>query len=927
MRKSRFLIYIFLSILFSLPFWGAQHRYTESLIVFMGINDSVPPVNDSTLRVPPDSLRLRNDSLPTDSVKKNSSGLDAIVYSTANDSIVFTAENWGYLYGEAEVKYNDITLKGERLSMNMDSSLVYATFAKDSLGKEFGYPIFGNKDSEMEAKSIKYNFRTGKGFTTNLITTQGEGYVVAEKAKKNVDDSFFLLDGRYTTCDDHEHPHFYLALTKGKVKPGKNVVTGPAYLVIEGLPLYPIGLPFGFFPFSEKYSSGIIMPSYGDELERGFNLRGGGYYFAFNDNVDLALTGEIYTKGSWGINARSSYRKRYKYSGSFDGSYLVTKIGEKGIDQTVSKDMRINWTHTQDPKQNQFRTISASVNFSTSTYDRNSLNSMFTPAGTQNTKGSTVNITQRFPNSPWSMSASMSINQRTQDSTISLTLPNLTITMSSVNPFKRKQMVGSEKWYEKIRLSYSGDLRNSIDTKEDRLFKAGFKDWKKGMQHTIPISATFNVFDHLNITPAINYRERWYMNKIRKEWDPEDHVHRVMDTTNGFYRVYDFNTSLSFQTKLYGMYKPLFYKNADIRHVFTPSITLSYAPDFSKPMFGFYDSYYYYDANNQWTEYLYSPYEQGMFGTAPRGAQGTVSFQFDNNVEMKLKMANDSTKKISLIDNLGISFSHNMMADSLKWSDITTNIRLKFSKNFTVNIGAAWDPYLYRPVYDQADPSRIVSLRKVDELRIANGRGFGRLKSTGYSISPSINQDTFKKWFGKKGDKDKTEKDGADPLSEDPEGTGEAAQPRGSLLEAKKDDNEYDEDGYLKNQILWSLGINFSMNYNYDTGNLNNLKVDKDGFTEYKGRLTKNLSLSGNIQPTKNWSFNFNTSYDFDTKKIAHLTCNLTRNLHCWSISASVNPVGPYKTYFVTLRASSSMLQDLKYEQRGRASSYDPDWH
>lgn len=930
MRKIRFLLYIFLFILFSIPFWGAQYRYTESLNLFYRVNDSLPPViNDSTARGRSDSLRLRNDSLPIDSMRKNASGLDAIVYSKSKDSIVFTSDNWGYLYGEAEVKYGDITLTGEKLSMNMDSSLVYATFGLDSVGEEFGYPVFADKSSDMEARGMKYNFKSGKGYTTDLITTQGEGYVVANKAKKNPDNSFFLLDGKYTTCDDHEHPHFYLALTKGKVKPGKNVVTGPAYLVIEGLPLYPIGLPFGFFPFSESYSSGIIMPSYGDELERGFNLRDGGYYFAFNDNIDLALTGEIYTKGSWGVNARSTYRKRYKYSGSFDGSYIVTKLGEKGIDQTISKDMRLRWSHSQDPKANQFRTISASVDFSTSSYNRNSLSTLFTPEGTNNTKSSSVNITQRFPNSQWSLSASMSVTQRTQDSTIAMTLPNLSITMSSHAPFKRKMAAGAEKWYERIMLSYTGELRNSITTKEDKFFKSSLKkDWQKAMKHRINTSATFSIFDHLNITPSFTYNERWYTEKIRREWDPDRRTHQVVDTTYGFNRVYDFSASIGFQTKLYGMYKPLFYKKADIRHVFTPTISFSYAPDFSKPAFGFYESYTYYDANNQWAEYTYSPYQQGMFGTAPTGAQGMINFQFDNNVEMKLKMDNDSTKKISLIDNLGIGFSHNLMADSIKWSDITTNIRLKLSKSLTINIGAAWDPYLYRPVYrDNTDGTReIVSLRKVDQMRIANGRGFGKLKSTGYSISPSINQDTFAKWFGKK-DKGDSEEQGSGPPPNEPpiDGEEEGAGARSSLLTRKKDENEYDEDGYVKNKIMWSLSFNFSMNYNYNTARFT--EPDKNGYAEYKGRITKNLSFSGNIQPTKNWQINFNANYDFDAKKISHLTCNFTRDLHCFRLTASVNPVGQYKAYFITLQANSSMLRDLKYEQRGRASSYDPDWH
>ncbi|MDR3059444.1 MAG: LPS-assembly protein LptD [Prevotella sp.] len=929
MRKFQFVMYTLLFVLFSVPFWGAQISRTEYRTMHsQQVFDSLPPDSsrlakrirpsrDSVRSMQNDSIRMRGDSLPSDTTKKKKAVLDAIVDYTANDSIVLTSGNWGYLYGESEVKYTDISLKGEKIWMNMDSSLVYATYGLDSIGKEFGYPVFTDKGTDYESKTMKYNFKTKKGYITNVITTQGEGYIVANQAKKNEDNSFFMRDGKYTTCDDHEHPHFYLALTKAKVKPKKNVVTGPAYLVIEDLPL-PIGLPFGFFPFSDKYSSGVIMPSYGDELERGFNLRDGGYYFAISDNIDLALTGEIYTKGSWGVNARSTYRKRYKYSGSFDAGYLVTKTGEKGIDYSLAKDMRINWTHSQDPKANMFRTLSANVQFSTSTYDRNNLNSHFTPMGTQNTKSSSVNLTQKIPNSPWSISANMSVAQRTQDSSISLTLPNITVTMSRIAPFKRKEAVGSERWYEKIQLSYTGDFRNSIDTKENLLFKSNLqKDWKNAMKHTIPISATFSAFNYLNITPSINYTERWYTSKIEERWNSMTRRHEVVDTTYSFNRVYDFNIALGFQTKLYGMFTPVFSKTTQIRHVFTPSISLSYAPDFSNSGFGFYESYYYYDAEGKWVEHKYSPFKQGMFGTAPQGAQGMINFSFDNNVEMKMRTSNDSIKKISLIDQLGINFSHNMMAKEFKWSDINANLRLKFSKSFVVNLNAAFDPYLYKAVKNS--DGDITSLERVDELRIMNGKGFGRLKSTGYSISPSINQDTFKKLFGRdiKKDDNKDETTGEESTE-----TAEGGE-RKSLLEGKKDDNQYDEDGYIKNDIKWNLGISFSMNYN--TNKLPK-KSDRDGYAEYRGSLTKSLSLNGNIQPTRNWSFNFNASYDFDAGKIAYMSCNLTRNLHCWSISASFNPVGQYKTYYVSLRASSSLLQDLKYEQRGRSSSYDPNW-
>lgn len=919
----------------AIPFFGTGRAVIIS-------EDSVLHISEDTLkRVLLDSLKinskdtlsvrnsLKTDSLRRDSVSKPKSGFDAIVNYTAKDSLVLYGNNWGYLYGESEVKYQDITLKSEKISINMDSNLVHASYGLDSIGKEFGYPVFSEKGSEYEAKTINYNFKTKKGYIRNVVTQQGEGYIVAGRAKKTEDDAFFMREGRYTTCDLHDHPHFYIALTKAKVRPKKNVVTGPAYLVIEDLPIPFIGLPFGFFPFTDKYSSGVIMPSFGTEMARGYNLREGGYYFAMNDNMDLALTGDIYTKGSWGVNAASKYIKRYKYSGNFSLSYLVTKTGDAGIDETKLKDTRISWTHSQDSKANAYRTLSASVNYSTSQYNRNNLSTLYTPESTVNTKSSTVNMTQRFPNSPWTISGSMSVNQISSDSSISVTLPNMVVTMSRIAPFKRKEAVGSERWYEKIQLSYTGDLRNSVTTKEDKLFESNLqKDWRKAMKHTVPVSATYSAFNYLNITPALNYTERWYTRKIMKDWDASRNALVASDTTYGFNRVYDYNLSLSLQTKLYGMYKPLIAsdKIQAIRHVFTPSVSFTYSPSFADPTYGYYEKYAYYDSDGNKTYSYYSPYSSEIFGVPSAQKTNMISFQFDNNVEMKVKSDKDSTgfKKISLIDQLGISFSYNAAADSFKWSNITTNLRLKLSKSLTVNLNSTFDPYLYDGLDSNGrittNPDDVVRLRRVDKLRVTNHAGIGRLQRTGFSISPSINQDTFKKWFGKETDGDKKK----DQANNTPKNSSDAEEgtERKSMFEHKKDEGEYDADGYLKNAVKWSLGISYSVNYAYNTS-----RIDVSGKRfEYKRDLTHNLSFNGNIQPTKNWNFSFNSSYDFDAGKIAYMNCTLSRDLHCWNISASFIPVGPYKSYYVSIRASSSLLQDLKYESRGRSSSYDPSW-
>lgn len=912
MKKVHFSIYVFLFILFSTPFWASQiSSSVGNNFVYPNLEDSLNTV------IGKDSLTNANDTTISDTLTKKKDGLDAPVDYAAKDSIVFTVGNWGYLYGESKVDYQNMGIQAENISMNMDSSIVHATFGLDSIGKEFGYPIFKNDNSEYEMKNVSYNFKTRKGYSRNTITQEGDGYIVADKAKRNADGSFFVCDGKYTTCDHHDHPHFYLMLTKAKVRPGKDVISGPAYLVIEDLPL-PLAIPFGFMPFSQSYSSGILMPSIGDDMDRGFNLRNGGYYFALSEYIDLALTGEIYTKGSWGLAARSNYRKRYRYSGSFNASYLYTKYGDRYVPETFNeaKDFSLTWSHTQDPKANMYRTLSANVNYRTSSYNRYNQEALYGNNSTDNTRSSTVTLTQRFPNSPFTLSANVSASQRTKDSTIALTLPNLTVNMSRIYPFKRKQAVGAEKWYEKIQFSYSGDLRNSITIRSDSLFKVGMDRWKTGMKHTIPISATFSLFNYLNVTPSLTYSERWYTRKILQKWDSESMRHVDGETINEFGRAYDFNFNVALQTKLYGFYEPIFKigKLQKIRHVFTPQITFGGNPDFGDPRFGAYKTYEYLDADGIMRTETYSPYRYEIFGPPSRGKQGGIGFNFDNNVEMKVGTDNDSTKIVSLIDNLNVNFSYNMMADSLKWSDINTSLRLKLGKNLTVNLNATFDPYTY--TWDEKNQRGI----RVDKLRISEGKGIGRLSRTGYSISPSINQDTFKKFFGK-GKKGSSDVENKNENSSDEDDDEAADKPRKSLFEKEDDHGEYDADGYLKNEIKWNLNFNYSMSYGYDYSDFDEYNL------EYKRKLTHNLSFSGAIQPTKNWSFNFNSSYDVEKREIVYMNCTLSRNLHCWTLSASFIPIGPYTSYYVSLRVNSSVLQDLKYEQRSRQSSYDPQWY
>lgn len=882
----------------------------ESVTAVGSLNDSIAVRQpDSLLKIAADST-LRADTAAVDTTARKKSMLEAPVTYQASDSIVLTGTNMAYLYGESNVKYRNIELQAERIEMSMDSSIVYATFALDSVGAEYGYPLFVEGEQQIEAKSMRYNFRSRKAYANEVLTQQGEGFLTAGVTKKMPDDAMNLINGRYTTCDEHDHPHFYIKMTKAKVRPGKDIVTGPAYLVIEDVPLFPIGLPFGFFPFSSTYSSGIIMPTYGDEMARGFNLRNGGYYFAISDYIDLALTGEIYTKGSWGLAARSSYRKRYKYSGSVDASYLVTKTGDKGLpDYSVSKDFRIAWTHSQDMKANPYRTFSAGVNFATSSYSRNQLNMLYTPDATDNNKGSSISISQRFPNNPINISATMNINQRSQDSSLSVTLPDMSISMSSIYPLKRKHIVGKERWYEKISISYSGYFRNTIHTKENEFLRKNLiKDWKHGMQHAIPISATYN-FGFLNISPSVNYTERWLTDKVYHKYDTARNALMPVDTVYGFYRVYNYNAAISASTTLYGFFKPWAIfgdKVKMIRHRMEPSVSFSMSPDFGSRKYGYYEDYSYVNRQGETVTGVYSPFKDAMFGPPGRGKQGSINFAVENNVEMKIRSDADSTgeRKISLIEKLGFNISYNLAADSFKWSDLNVGLNLRLSKSYSLILNGIFDVYTYG--YD----TKTQRAYPVNKTRWQAGKGFPRLRSTSTSFSYTFNNDTFKKWFGGKGSRKDEDSPSNNTENEDPDGKqDETGQTKGGRLRKAKKTNagEYDEDGYYNATVPWNLSFHYNMGLGY--GNFNPEKM------EYNYRLTHNLSFSGSIQPTKNWRISMNGSFDVEHGKFHSFTCSISRDLHCFQMSANVIPIGPYKSYSFSIAVNSSLLKDLKYNQ------------
>ncbi|WP_321481354.1 putative LPS assembly protein LptD [uncultured Bacteroides sp.] len=896
LKANTLISFILLFVLLILSAEVSSQRRRQNLI----LNPAAPMGNQ-------EADTLKSDSSDVPSIKKKQALSAPVVYE-ANDSIVFTQGGYAHLYGEGKVNYEKIELDAQVISMNMDSSTVYAHGISDSLGTLKGTPVFKDGETDYETKTIRYNFKNKKGFISNVVSQQGEGYVTGHNAKKGPDDDLFMANGRYTTCDHHEHPHFYLQLTRAKVRPKKNVITGPAYLVVEDVPL-PIAVPFFFFPFSSSYSSGFIMPTYMDDSSRGFGLTGGGYYFALNDKMDLKVLADVFTKGSWAFGAQSTYNKRYKYSGTFQTNYQVTKTGDKGLpDYLVAKDFKIVWSHRQDAKASPNSTFSASVNFSTSSYERTNINNLYNSSLlTQGTKTSSVSYSRSFPDQNLTISSTFNIAQTLRDSSVAVTLPDLNISLSRIYPFKRKSAVGDERWYEKISLSYTGRLTNSITTQDDKLFKSNLiKDWNNGMSHNIPVSATFTLFKYFNVTPSFNYTERWYTRKIMQGWDGVNKERINTDTIYGFHRVYNYNTSLGVSTKLYGMYKPLFAKSKEIqiRHVITPQVTLSMAPDFGSSKYGYWKSYSYRNASNELDTVTYSPYAKEPFGVPGQGKQGNVSFDISNNVEVKYKDKNDSIQKFSLIDELGAGISYNMAAKTRPWSDLSVRLRLKLSKNYTLNLNSSFATYAY--TFDK-NGNVVIG----DRTEWSYGR-FGRFQGWSSSFNYTFNNDTWKKWFGSKDEKNDKKKGVSDGESTDIQEEESDTQSKPKKVEKAK----VDADGYQQFSMPWSLNFNYSYGIREDTS-----KPINEKSMRYPFRYTQNLSFSGSIKISNRWNMSFNSGYDFDAHKIIQTAFTVTRDLHCWNMSASISPIGAYRYYNFTIRANASILQDLKWDQRSQTQS------
>jgi lipopolysaccharide assembly outer membrane protein LptD (OstA)/peptidoglycan hydrolase-like protein with peptidoglycan-binding domain len=844
--------------------------------------DSILAKVDSALFAPPRP--------PRDTTKKKSF-LDDPIYGQNQDSLVYEPGNkMVYIYEKGDVTYQQMNLKADFIRVNMETKVIYAYGRMDSVVNEKGdtvrkptRPQFLEGDHTYEMDTITYNLGSKKAKIKGVATQEGEGWLIGDDIKKMPDNTINIAHGKYTTCDHVDHPHFYLYMTKAKAIPGKKIIVGPSYLVFEDVPIYFLGVPFAFFPMSSGRQSGWIVPEYGEDYTKGFFIRNGGYYFAINEYVDVTATAGIYTLGSWEANLASRYLKRYKYSGNFSFRFSRDKIE----DQLDQKSYQLQWSHQQDPKFRPNSTFSASVNFSSSGYSKYGSTTMNDYLSTNTS--SSISYSKRWPGKPFSLTMSMQHSQNSADTTIMLSIPNINFNVSKIYPFRRKEAMGKQRWYEKIGLTYTGALANSVTTKEyDLGTEKMFKQMKNGVNHTIPVSASFNVLKYINLTPSINYNERWYFSSVEQHWDPT--VGRVVrgDTTYGFNRVWNYSVSASTSTKVYGtfQYGPKFPVQA-IRHVMTPTVGFSLTPDFSDPRYGFYKPV---QTDSTGTVGYYSPYEGGMYGIPGRGKSASMSFSLSNTIEMKVRSKTDTTgvKKLKIIDNLSASSSWNFLADSLNLSPFSLNLRTaNLFGNFALNLSATLDPYELAP-----GPNG-VGYKRINQFMMKRGKP-GRITSTGWSFGYSFQSS---KQAGAINDANS-----AAPavMHTDPNFFNDPNQIDATTRRQMMVGQYYDF------SIPWNLSFNYSMSYS------------KPG---YEATVTQGLTFNGSVNLTPKMGVTFSAGYDFESKKMTPGTINFTRDLHCWQMSFSWVPIGFRQQWSFNIGVKSAMLKDLKYDKHN--SYYD----
>jgi len=831
----------------------------------------------------------------------NTSEIETTINYSAKDSIFYDLKSQKIkLYGGSKIDYGEINLEAYEILVDWNDKTLDANFILDSIGKKIGKPIFSEGDQSYETDKITYNFDSRKAKIKGIVTQLDDAYMQGEDVKKNEEDELFISHAMYTTCN-LEEPHFHISSSKIKVIPGKKVVSGPFHLKFGNVPT-PLGFIFGMFPQPKKKVSGLIMPNYGEEKRRGFYLRDGGYYFAVNDHLDLRLTGDIYSKGSYGMTLGTNYKKRYSYSGNLRFNYNKSKLGDFE-NPTTSNDFSFSWSHSPDTRGKSSR-FSSSVNFQTNSYNQNknlvysnfneSINAQF---------NSNISYSKTFKGSPFNLSANLRHSQNVQTKKVNLTLPDISYNMSRIYPFKNIGKLGktalgkisiSHRFNGKIELT-NGSVGNSlgglniinsgnnfseqIDFNMDNI--SSILDRSKiGGKHTIPISTSFNLLKYFTVSPSVNYNEIWYFKKLSYNYNELENGIEI-DTTNSFQRAWSYSSAFALSTRIYGT---VFFKKGKIkaiRHVISPEISMSFSPDFTKPKYGYYENV---QINNEGDTKLLSKYENFLFGSPRIGSSASMNFYIGNNLEMKVLDKKDTingTRKIKIFDNLAFSSSYNFLADSFRLAPIRFSTRTSFFKRLiNLSISGNIDPYTFRldSISESATGIKNVYQRRVDELAYKNNQGIGSLAYINMALGFRFSAKDFRS---------------DDDEKESSYGTRE-------------------EIDYINSNIAEYIDFNvpWSINASY---NLNRRKI---GFRD--PTITQTLTFSGDVSISEKTKISFRSGYDFKFKMLTQTSINATRDLHCWRINFSWVPFGRFQSYNLSINAVSALLQDLKLEKRSR---------
>lgn len=843
------------------------------------INDTVSLFQADTI-VRNDTLNL---NLPGEAKK---SAINSKVEYSATDSISLDLENQKvYMYRDADIKYEKIKQKAAYIIIDFNSSILTAMPRTDSVGKKYGMPEFSEGDQAFKSEEMRYNFRTRKGFIKSVITQEGEGYLHGDVVKKMENDISNMRGGGFTTCD-LEHPHFALRFTKAKVIPGNKIVTGPAYMTIEDVPI-PIVLPFGLFPNKKGQVSGILVPTYGESRDRGFYLENGGYYFGISEYMELKLLGDIWSRGSWAVKPQFNYRKRYKFNGSVNLGY---SINTSGIRETSTfkkiKGYTIKWTHAQDPKARPNSRFNANVNIVSQKF--NEYNPVSREDLLTNQFQSSISYSTSFAGKV-NLTTTLNHRQNTSTRVVDLTLPSVSLSVNRMFPLRKPGKTSDLKWYENISMGYTMDARNEVSTYDSLMFtNSMLRGFRSGMQHNIPVSVNLKVLKYFTLTPNITYSEKWYSATINKVWVNDtlvtitnnDTITKVgyvrTDTIGGFKTARDYSFSSALSTKLYGMIQFRKGPIRAIRHVITPSVNFSYKPDFGRPELGYYRTVQS-DTLGNFSRYsvfgdnvTYRP----VFPYTSDAESGRIGFNISNNLEMKVRSKSDTvtgTKKVVLIEQMSLATSYDLTKDSLKWSILSLSVRTTLFKKIQVAYNATFDPYI------KDDKGRSLNQFEWD----VNRKLFRRDNSTWnlsmqYSLSPG---------------KDK----------------GGGTQKSVIVPEAEAEGMVNTPDSYIN----WNNPWNFSFNYNLS---YNDTRMYPSRQMQHK--LIQTLGFNGDVNVTPKWKVNFNSGYDFIQNKLSYTSVSIYRDLHCWEMRFNWIPMGTQKSWNFYIKVKAGILQDLKLNRK-----------